>query len=193
MINRVRDITVACFLTLLSSPLWVVTVLAILAESKGNPFYLSPRIGLHGKQFRMLKFRTMFRDGDLRLNKLEHDELQSNFKITNDPRVTGVGRWLRRYSLDELPQLVNVVKGDMTLVGPRPKLPQEIELYGPSKEELLSVLPGMTGYWQIHRTTANSDTAMREMDLYYVRHKCLGLDAMLLLQTIKVVFSRVNY
>jgi lipopolysaccharide/colanic/teichoic acid biosynthesis glycosyltransferase len=193
MITRLRDILLAGILLLLLSPLWILAMIAIVCESRGNPFYLSDRVGRNGKLFTMLKFRTMYSNGSSLLTPEHNAELQRHFKVSIDPRVTRVGRWLRRSSLDEIPQLVNVLTGDMMLVGPRPKLPEEIGLYGPSKEELLSVLPGMTGYWQVHRTSANSDESMREMDLYYIRHKSAGLDIRLLFRTLMIVFGRGNY
>ena len=190
---RLRDMALGSILIVLISPFWLAAILAIVVESKGAPFYLSARIGRNGKPFRMVKFRTMYADGRSRLTAQQHDEFQKQFKISRDPRVTKVGQWLRRSSLDETPQLINVVRGEMSMVGPRPKLPEEIGLYGPSKAELLSVLPGMTGYWQVHRTSANSDASMREMDLYYVRHRSVGLDVRLIFRTFMVVFDRKNY
>jgi lipopolysaccharide/colanic/teichoic acid biosynthesis glycosyltransferase len=192
MITRARDIVFSAVLLLCFMPLCIVIAVAIRIEGRGSVFYRSARVGLRGSRFFMLKFRTMHADGVSRLTQSHLEEFATHFKLAEDPRITRVGGVLRRTSLDEIPQLINIIMGDMALVGPRPKLPEEIFLYGAAQAELLSIRPGMTGYWQVHRTSANSDTMMREMDLYYVRHRSVGLDLLLLVSTPFVVFSRSN-
>lgn len=193
MIKRAFDIAASLVLLILVVPLWLCIIIAIVLESKGGPFYWSERVGKKGRQFRMLKFRTMYYDNSERLSPEQRLELKELFKTRNDPRVTVVGRMLRQFSLDEIPQLFNVMRGEMSLVGPRPKLPEEIDLYGKSVHELLSVAPGMTGYWQVYRTSANSDASMREMDLHYVRERTLWLDFRIMIRTILVVAQKTNY
>jgi lipopolysaccharide/colanic/teichoic acid biosynthesis glycosyltransferase len=127
------------------------------------------------------------------LDQRQLKDMKEKFKLKEDPRVTFVGKWLRKFSLDEIPQLLNVIKGEMSIVGPRPKLPEEIELYGDTKEELLSILPGITGYWQVYRKSANSDVFMREMDLYYVKKRNFSLDFKILIRTIIVIAKNTNY
>jgi lipopolysaccharide/colanic/teichoic acid biosynthesis glycosyltransferase len=166
--------------------------LAIWIEEGGHVCYCSERIGRGGTKFRMFKFRTMVDGERMPLDPEQIREWNANFKITADPRVTRIGKWLRRYSLDEILQVWNVFRGEMAFVGPRPKLPEEIGLYGEEKEELLSVLPGITGYWQLHRTSANSDATMREMDLFYVRNRTAAMDCRIIVGTVRAVLGHSN-
>jgi lipopolysaccharide/colanic/teichoic acid biosynthesis glycosyltransferase len=193
MIKRIIDITLAIVLSIPATPMCVAIATAIWLESKGSPLFFSSRVGMRGRLFQMMKFRTMTQGSAVKLNEQQMRELNEHFKLRDDPRVTRVGRWLRKYSLDELPQLINVLKGEMSFVGPRPKLPEEIGLYGDSQKELLSVLPGITGYWQVHRTSAESDSTMREMDLLYVRTRNLRRDLLLLFETLFVIARKSNY
>ncbi len=193
MTKRLLDIVGSSFLLIVTLPLWCVIAIAVCLEGGGSPLYSGVRVGYKGRPFRMLKFRTMHRNAEGLLTDEQRRKLATDFKLDPDPRVTSVGRLLRRLSLDELPQLWNVVRGDMSLVGPRPKLPEEIDLYGSNKRDLLSVRPGITGYWQIHRTSANSDDVMRSMDLRYVRSRSLWLDTRILLSTLFVVLKSRNY
>jgi len=192
MIRRLCDIMLAALLLIVCLPALLVIAAAVVLDSRGGVWYRSPRVGLAGREFSMVKFRTMLRDGDVRLDERQREELRTTFKLTRDPRITPVGGWLRRYSLDELPQLFNVLSGDMALVGPRPKLPEEIDLYGDQKAALLSVRPGMTGLWQVSRTSGQSDAFMRETDLRYVRSRSLHGDFGILARTIAVVLKGGN-
>ena len=131
----------------------------------------------------MLKFRTMYQAGDELLSQKQLYEFKTNYKIKDDPRITPVGRWLRHTSLDELPQMINVLRGEMSLVGPRPKLPEEIDKLGEHADRLFSVLPGITGYWQIYRKTAASDLTMKEMELNYIQNRSLWTDCTILFLT----------
>ena len=170
------------FLVVCAPAMLLIVVLMLLTD--GRPLlYRSLRIGLHGVPFLMLKFRSMHTDGDQRLSAEQREALQQDFKLPDDPRITSVGRWLRRTSLDELPQLFHVLRGEMSLVGPRPKLPEELHLFDASTGELLSVRPGVTGYWQVFRTSAASDEMMRTMDLRYIRTRTLWMDLGLLART----------
>jgi exopolysaccharide biosynthesis polyprenyl glycosylphosphotransferase len=174
---------------LLLSPVLVVLALLVRCTSRGPAFFLQTRVGRGGRTFRMVKFRSMYVDAEQRLADLI--ELNENdghrFKMRNDPRVTPVGRVLRRFSLDELPQLVNIVTGSMSLVGPRPPLPSEVALYDDRTRRRLLVKPGLTGLWQV---SGRSDLSWHEsvtLDLHYIENWSLSLDIAVLLKTAKVV------
>lgn len=173
-------------------PVCILIALAIKLEDGDKIFYAGQRIGFSGKIFKMLKFRTL-REGSGQLSLEETEEFLKNFKLKSDRRVTRVGYLLRRYGLDEIPQFINVLKGEMSLIGPRPKLPEEIHLYKEDKAELLSVLPGITGYWQVYRKDASSDENMRKMDIFYIRNRNGFMDIKLLFMTLAVIISRKNY
>ena len=155
------------------------------AGSPGPALYRQRRIGEAGQPFTMLKFRTMEVDADARRESLEteHDGNETLFKLRRDPRVTRVGAVLRRYSLDELPQLVNVVRGEMSLVGPRPPLPSEVDSYESDAVRRLRVRPGMTGLWQVSGRSDLSWVDSLRLDLWYVDNWSLALDAQILLRT----------
>ena len=174
---------------LVLSPLLVAIALVIRVSSRGPVMFRQVRIGLGGRHFTLWKFRTMVRDAESRLPSLMHLNEQDGvlFKIRNDPRVTGVGRVLRRWSLDELPQLWNVLRGDMSLVGPRPPIPSEVARYDERVHRRLLVKPGMTGLWQVSgRAELPWDDAVR-LDLHYVEHWSLGMDAAILGRTCMAV------
>lgn len=190
--KRVFDLLVATLLSIPALILGAVVSMIILVADQGPILYRSRRIGEGGRNFDMFKFRTMYMDGEMRLSPEERLIFAQEFKLKKDPRVTPLGRWLRRFGLDELPQLVNVLRGEMSLVGPRPKLPEEIYLFGNQQGELLSVKPGITGYWQVFRKTAASDATMRRMDLDYVKHRDLFMDIRLLLVTPLVLIKNRN-
>ena len=192
MIRRDCEVVLAVCALLLLVPLWGIIGLAIVMESGRPVLYGGRRVGKGGAQFRMWKFRSMHTDARGLLTEEQQRVFDRDFKLDLDPRVTRVGRWLRAVSLDELPQLLNIVRGEMAFVGPRPKLPDEVHLYGGAREELLSVLPGITGYWQVFPSSSRSDSTMRAMDLYYVRHRSLWLDASLILRTIGIIVGRSN-
>jgi exopolysaccharide biosynthesis polyprenyl glycosylphosphotransferase len=182
---------VAVPLVVLASPLLVAAAVAILVDSGRPIFYRQRRIGFGGREFEMLKFRTMVRGAETMLPDLlsanEHDG--PLFKIRNDPRVTRVGRFLRKCSLDELPQLFNAVKGEMVLVGPRPCLPEETRSFGEAARRRFLARPGLTGLWQVSgRSDITWDEAVR-LDLYYVENWSPFLDVMILYRTLRVVFG----
>lgn len=196
LIKRLFD-SVMSFLMLaaLCIPMALIS-LAIKTESPGSPIYRQTRIGRNGRPFEIFKFRTMYEDSDerltgfLRQNEHARREWKRFLKLRNDPRVTRIGGFLRRTSLDELPQLINVFLGQMSLVGPRPYLPEEVKSLPKEKLVFLRVLPGITGLWQV---TGRSDTAFKyrlAIDAWYVRNWTLWLDIVILLKTIKVVAMR---
>jgi exopolysaccharide biosynthesis polyprenyl glycosylphosphotransferase len=177
-------------LLILGSPLFLVVALMIKTTSRGSVFYVQERVGRDGHTFNMIKFRTMVSDADAMLEALQRDTGNVvMFKMRDDPRVTRAGKFLRRYSLDELPQLINVLKGDMSLVGPRPPLVSEVSGYEAEARRRLLVLPGMTGPWQISgRSDLNWEETMR-LDLYYVENWSIVDDVLILWKTARAVLS----
>jgi lipopolysaccharide/colanic/teichoic acid biosynthesis glycosyltransferase len=192
MVKRIIDILLGLILGIISLPLCILIGIAIKVEDGKEIFYVSKRIGLGGRVFNMLKFRTMNYDNYCLSNE-EKTQFQNNFKLKQDGRITKVGYWLRRYSLDEIPQFLNVLKGDMSVIGPRPKLPEEIDLFQNNKAEVLSISPGITGYWQVYRGNADSDENMRNMDLYYVRNRNIVMDFKIILLTFLTLIRKRNY
>jgi len=174
---------------LLSSLLLIA--MAIQFDSKGPIFYCAERIGRKGRTFRCYKFRTMVKDADRLKADLEHMNERDGilFKIANDPRVTRVGAVLRKYSLDELPQFYNVLRGDMSLVGPRPPMAAEVEQYDLAHLRRLDVLPGITGLWQVEARQDPSFDSYISLDTAYVENWSLWLDLKILARTVHVVLS----
>jgi lipopolysaccharide/colanic/teichoic acid biosynthesis glycosyltransferase len=190
-IKRAFDFLVATIALLLVMPLLLVLTVAIVLESPGSPIFVQQRLGRNGKPFKMLKLRTMVRGAEQRRAALEHlnEALPPLFKLRKDPRVTRLGRILRATSLDELPQLINVIEGDMSVVGPRPRLPQEFSLSDPAVARRLSVKPGLAGLWQVSgRATLNFDEALA-LDLQYVENWSFWLDLKLIARTLWVVLT----
>ena len=191
LVKAVIDRIAAILLLVGFSPLLVAIAIAIWLQDRQNPFFRQVRIGRDGREFRMWKFRSMKPFAELDLNHLRNLNEQDgpHFKMRADPRVTPVGRWLRKHSVDELPQLLNVIQGDMSLVGPRPALPSEVERYGDDVSRRLMVKPGMTGLWQISgRADLRWDEAVR-LDLPYVENWSVGLDVMVLWKTLPTILS----
>ncbi len=195
-ITRMVDICGAVLVLLLGSPLWLLISLIVGISSSGPIIYRQWRIGQREKPFLTYKFRSMYKDADERLALLmAKNEAQGPiFKIKDDPRITPIGKFLRQSSLDEIPQLFNVIKGEMSLVGPRPPLPHEVDQYEEWQKGRLTVKPGMTGLWQVR---GRSDISFDEgvlMDLYYIENWSLRLYFKILLRTIPaVLFSRGAY
>jgi exopolysaccharide biosynthesis polyprenyl glycosylphosphotransferase len=192
LVKGVIDRLLALTLLLMASPVMVLAAVCVKASSRGPVIFRQTRIGVGGRPFRMLKFRSMVADAEARRAELEkHNEDDGlKFKIRNDPRVTRVGAFLRRFSVDELPQLWNVVRGDMSLVGPRPPLPEEVEAYDTDATRRLRVRPGLTGLWQV---SGRSDLTWEEslrLDLRYVDNWSFWLDVAILWRTWRAVLSR---
>ena len=190
--KRAFDFCFALAALIGTSPLLVASAIAIKLTSKGPVFYPSERIGLDGKPFTMLKFRTMVEDADNQIQNLLHlNEVPGGmlFKIRQDPRVTSVGRVLRRFSIDELPQFINVLKQDMSVVGPRPPLMREVVKYNGDVKRRLLVKPGVTGLWQVNgRSDLPWDESVR-LDLSYVDNWSMASDLLLIAKTVKAVFA----
>jgi undecaprenyl-phosphate galactose phosphotransferase len=184
---------VALFLVLVLSPVLLAVLLAIRITDPGPVFFGHYRVGRGGRLIKVLKFRSMRVDAQQRLAELLASDVQAraewerDFKLSDDPRVTRTGRFLRRSSLDELPQLFNVLKGEMRLVGPRPITAQELRRYGSARWHYLSVTPGVTGLWQVSGRNELSYAERVELDRYYVDNRSLLLDASILCRTVLVV------
>jgi exopolysaccharide biosynthesis polyprenyl glycosylphosphotransferase len=188
--KRLIDVIGAGLLLLFSMPLFVLAALAIKLDSAGPVFFVQDRVGLNKRRFRMLKFRTMHRDAEERMKEIEHlnEKTGPIFKIRNDPRVTRVGRWLRKTSIDELPQLVNVLLGDMSIVGPRPlSVRDALRMEEAWQKRRFSVKPGLTCLWQVSGRSSLSFEQWMQLDLEYIDRWSLGLDWSILLRTIPAI------
>ncbi len=191
-LKRAFDIVVAGVGTILLSPLLITLALAVKLSTPGPVLYRQPRVGHRGRPFTMLKFRTMHVGADAMVDSLreEHGVQDLMFKLQNDPRVTRVGRVMRKYSLDELPQLINVIRGDMSLVGPRPPLPEEVTRYEDWQFDRLEVPPGISGLWQVSgRSDLSFDDCVR-LDLFYIENWSLAYDLYILAKTVPVLISQ---
>lgn len=190
-LRRVLDVTVASCAAVLLAPLFVATAVAIKAESRGPVFFKQTRVGKNGREFGMLKFRSMSVDAESRRAALiaTSDRDGVCFKSASDPRITRVGRFIRRFSIDELPQILNVLYGDMSVVGPRPGLPSEVAAYPKTALGRLAVKPGMTGVWQVSGRANVGFDKMVEMDLAYATSRTILLDLILIALTFRAIIS----
>ncbi len=207
-LGRTIDVAAAAILLVLTAPLMAIVALLVRIDSPGPALYRGRRIGLGGRPFTVLKFRSMRVDTDdelhrryvlglLRSDEAKHqpasataDDNAVAFKLHDDPRVTRVGRWIRATTLDELPQLVNVLKGEMSLVGPRPEVPYALEGYEPGHHERFSVRPGLTGLWQVSGRGDLSPRDMLALDVDYARRRSLRLDMTIMARTLPAVLRR---
>jgi exopolysaccharide biosynthesis polyprenyl glycosylphosphotransferase len=189
--KRVIDIVGSAMGLILLSPLFAITAIAMRLMDDGPVFYSQTRIGLHGRPFRMFKFRSMVPDADERLHEVAHLNERSGilFKASDDQRVTRIGAWLRRTSIDELPQLWNVLTGSMSLVGPRPPLPEEVEQYDVWHRRRLSMKPGITGLWQVEARNEPDFDALVEHDLVYIDDWSIWLDFKILARTLPALMA----
>jgi exopolysaccharide biosynthesis polyprenyl glycosylphosphotransferase len=190
--KRLLDILGSGALILLLAPVFPVIALAIVLSSRGPVLYRSTRLGKGGRPFTFLKFRSMVVDAHENRHSLLHlNEVDGPvFKLANDPRVTPVGGFIRRTSIDELPQLFNVLRGEMSLVGPRPPIPDEVEKYEPWQRRRLDVTPGITCLWQISGRSKLGFNEWMRLDLQYIQHRSFKLDMKILLRTLPAVLSR---
>jgi len=192
VLKRPFDIVASLIGIAILSPVLIAISLAVKLDSRGSVLFRQIRVGKDGREFWFYKFRSMVVDAEAQKKKLMHlNELEGPvFKISNDPRITKVGTFLRRTSLDELPQFLNVLKGDMSLVGPRPPLPNEVEKYEAWQREKLTVVPGITCLWQISGRNHIGFTEWMRLDIEYIRRQSLGLDVKILSRTLPAVLSR---
>jgi exopolysaccharide biosynthesis polyprenyl glycosylphosphotransferase len=190
--KRIFDLVSAILLLLVVGPLLVLAAIAIKLDSEGPVLFVQERVGLNKRRFRMLKFRTMCRDAEASMKEIEHlnEKTGPIFKIRNDPRITRVGRWLRKTSVDELPQLVNVLLGDMSIVGPRPlSVRDAVRMEEAWQKRRFSVKPGITCLWQVSGRSNLSFEQWMQLDLEYIDRWSLGLDASILLRTIPAIMT----
>ncbi len=194
VVKRAIDILGAALGIILLSPLMIIIALAIKIESKGSIIFSQERVGKNGKVFRMYKFRSMVVNAEELLNKLKDKNEMSGpmFKIKNDPRVTKVGRFIRKTSIDELPQLFNVLKGEMSLVGPRPNLPREVLCFNEFQKQKLLVKPGLTCYWQVMGRNNIDFEEWMELDIKYINERSTWTDIKLIFKTVKLLFGDKN-
>lgn len=193
-VKRSFDILVSLTGLIVLSPVFLIISAVVFFSEGGRPvFHRRHCVGKNG-YYNMLKFRTMVKDADDLEKYLHGEQLEAyirDCKLEEDPRITKTGKFLRKTSLDELPQLFNVLKGEMSIVGPRPVIEREAEAYGRDKEKLLSCRPGITGYWQVYGRGTNSyiDDESIRMQLYYTSHQSIGLDIKLILKTVSTVLT----
>ena len=191
-IKRAFDFVFSILLLLLLLPIFILTAIAILIGSRGQIFFRQARVGKNGRHFILYKFRSMIVDAEsLKAGIISDNSLQDSvtFKMKDDPRITRVGRIIRRFSIDELPQLINVVKGEMSLVGPRPPLSEEVEKYSPDDRKRLLVKPGMTCLWQISGRSELPFKQQVELDKQYINSQSILLDIKILLKTVPAVLT----
>ena len=195
-VKRAFDIVASAAALIILSPIMLIAAILVYVDDPGKVFYGHVRIGKNGKPFKMWKFRSMYMNADKMINLLTPEQAKqyyTEFKIDNDPRITKIGNFLRKTSLDELPQLFNVLCNDMSLVGPRPLIESEIQTYYEDTHDvLLAVKPGVTGYWQAYaRNNATYQSGERQkMEMYYVRNASLWLDIKILFRTVKSVLKK---
>lgn len=195
VVKRLIDIIISLIGIILSSPIMLIVALMIkLEDPKGPIIFSQVRYGQYPNTFKIYKFRSMYVDAEQRLKELQHLNEQTGpvFKIKNDPRITKVGKIIRKTSLDELPQLFNVLKGDMSLVGPRPALPKEVEQYNEYQMQRLLVKPGITCIWQVSGRNNIGFDEWVNMDLDYIQNRSLLLDLKLIIMTIPALLGDEN-
>ncbi|EEJ40075.1 sugar transferase [Limosilactobacillus vaginalis] len=191
-IKRLFDVVASSVAVVILSPVFLIIAIAIKINDPAGPvFYTQTRVGKDGKPFKMFKFRSMVTNADELLERLrDQNEVEgAMFKMKDDPRITKVGKFIRKYSLDELPQLLNVVGGSMSIVGPRPPLPFEVEEYTDYDRQRLMVKPGATGMWQVGGRNALSFDQMVELDLTYINERSIWLDLKIMFETVKVMIK----
>lgn len=193
IIKKIMDLILSLIGLILLIPVFLILAILVKLDSKGPVFYAHTRKGKNRSDIKIYKFRTMYSNSDEIFESFsdeQKEEYYKNFKLDNDPRVTKVGDFLRRTSLDEIPQLINVLKGDLSLVGPRPIVEKEICKYGQYADKLFSVIPGITGYWQSHGRSDTSYEERIEMDMYYIDNKSILLDIKIMFKTVISVIKK---
>ena len=177
------------------SPVFIILSILVKTTSEGPVFFAHKRVGKGGKTIKIYKFRSMVTNAEELIKQFTPEqkaEYEKNFKLENDPRVTKVGNFMRKTSLDELPQLINILKGDISVVGPRPVMDVETKIYGNYRDMLLSVKPGLTEFWAANGRSATTYTRRRAMEIYYVKNRSVLLDLKIIFKTFISVFKRVG-
>ena len=191
-VKRFADIICSAIAIILLSPFFIIISIAIKATSKGPVIFVHNRVGKNGKKIGIYKFRSMVMNAEELIEKFtpeQKEEFIKNFKLKNDPRITKIGKFLRKTSLDELPQLFNILKGDLSIVGPRPIMEVETKIYGEYKDMLLSIKPGLTGFWAANGRSDTSYKRRRAMEIYYVKKRSLLFDIKIIFKTVISVFK----
>ncbi|HEY8803660.1 MAG TPA: sugar transferase [Clostridium sp.] len=191
IIKRIIDVLGALSGLIIISPLMIIVAIWIKLDSKGPVFFIQNRVGQDGKKFMIYKFRSMCSDAECKLGKLKKENEMSGpmFKMKEDPRITKVGKFVRKTSIDELPQLFNILKGDMSLVGPRPSLPKEVSQFTSFQKQRLIAKPGLTCYWQVNGRSDVSFEEWMEMDVEYIEQRNTWIDITLIFRTVGVLFG----
>lgn len=194
ILKRIIDIVASSIGIILLSPIFIVVSIAIKLESKGPIFFGQDRVGQYGKVFKMYKFRSMIKNAEELLDKLKDKNEMSGpmFKMKDDPRITKIGRFIRKTSIDELPQLFNVLKGEMSLVGPRPNLPKEVAQYTEFQKQKLLAKPGLTCYWQVMGRNSIDFEDWMKLDVKYIEERSTLIDLKLIFKTFFVLFGDEN-
>ena len=193
IVKRTIDVTLSSIAMVLLMPLFAIIAIAIKLESKGPVLFKHTRIGKDGKIIKIYKFRSMVDNAEDLIKKFtpeQMEEYKKNYKLSNDPRVTKVGKFLRKTSLDELPQLINIIKGDLSIIGPRPVVAEELKKYGENASKFLSVTPGLTGYWAANGRSCTSYEQRMQMEMYYIDNLSFKMDAKVFFKTIEAVLKR---
>ena len=192
-IKRFMDVILATIALVVLSPIFLIIAIAIKIESKGPVFFKHARIGKNGKIIKLYKFRSMVINAEELIKSFTPEQMKEykeNYKLTNDPRITKIGKFLRKTSLDELPQLLNIIKGDLSIIGPRPVVTDELKKYGTNTEKFLSVTPGLTGYWAANGRSCTTYEQRMQMELYYIDNLSLKMDVKVFFKTIEAVIKR---
>lgn len=193
MTKRIVDFILSFIGLIVLSPAFLFLSIIIKIDSKGPVFFAHKRIGKNGNAIKIYKFRTMHKDAEAMIENFTEEQMKEykeNYKLKEDPRITRVGKILRKTSLDELPQILNILKGELSIIGPRPVVESELEKYGPNKSKFLSVKPGLTGYWQANGRSSTTYEERMDMELYYIENRSLWLDIKLFFKTIISVIKR---
>jgi lipopolysaccharide/colanic/teichoic acid biosynthesis glycosyltransferase len=188
--KRLVDIIFSIIALVLLAPLFVLVAVLIKLEDDGPVFFVQRRVGKWGREFKMYKFRSMWANAEQKLGAVLHNNRHTTgvtFKIKDDPRITGIGRWLRKFSIDEFPQFYNVLIGDMSLVGPRPPLPREVALYSPADRRRLEATPGLTCFWQIGGRAEIDFPEQVQLDVQCIESQTFWLDLKILVKTVPAV------
>ena len=192
-IKRIFDFSLSLIGLIVLLPIFLIIAILIKTESKGPIFFKHKRIGKNGKEFYIYKFRSMVPNAEKLIKQFTPEqmkEFKENFKLENDPRITKIGKFLRKTSLDELPQLINILKGELSIIGPRPVIKEELEKYGDNKYKFLSVTPGLTGYWAANGRSDTTYEQRMTMELYYVDNMSFKLDVKIFFKTVVSVLKR---
>ena len=192
-VKRGMDVFLSSIALIILLPVFAIIALAIKLESKGPIFFKHTRIGKEGKIIKIYKFRSMVQNAEELIKKFTPEQMKEykeNYKLADDPRITKVGKFLRKTSLDELPQLINIIKGDLSIIGPRPVVQEELEKYGTNTQKFLSVTPGLTGYWAANGRSDTTYEERMQMELFYIDNLSFKMDIKVFFKTIEAVIKR---